>query len=238
VHASCIGRAGRPVASGPARPMPDILLINPNTSAAATSMMVGVAAATMPAEFRVTGIEAARGAAMITNEAEMAFAARQVQRSWLRAGPHWSGAIVSAFGDPGLERLRGMAGIPVVGICEASIVEAAQGGRRFGIATVTPALETLIRGCVDKLGLGHAFRGLRLTAGDPRALAAQPRALADALAAAIGQCVDLDGADVVIIGGGPLAQAAAQLQQRLAVPLVAPIPAAARQLARLLAGAR
>ena len=216
--------------------MHHILLINPNTSAATTEMMLDIARSVAPPDWALTGISAQAGAAMVTNETEMQVAAYEVPRSWQRAGPGWTGAIVSAFGDPGMEQLRRETCIPVVGICEASILEAAQGGRRFGIATVTPALQALIQSRVDVLQLGRAYSGIRLTEGDPRVLAADPAALSDALAQAVRDCVALDGAEVVIIGGGPLAQAAQQLQSALGIPLVAPIPAAVRQLqARLLA---
>jgi Asp/Glu/hydantoin racemase len=42
----------------------------------------------------------------------------------------------------------------------------------------------------------------------------------------------LDGAEAVIIGGGPLGQAAIALTPRFTTPIVAPIPAAVRRLLR------
>jgi Asp/Glu/hydantoin racemase len=52
------------------------------------------------------------------------------------------------------------------------------------------------------------------------------------------RCFDDDGADAVIIGGGPLGQAAEQLAGTLQRPLIAPIPAAARRLVGLMADQR
>lgn len=219
--------------------MPDILLINPNTSADTTTMMVEIAAGALPNGFRVQGATAARGAPMIVDEDEMAFAAAEVQRTWARsaaerAGAGWHGVIVSAFGDPGIGQVRASAAVPVVGICEASLLEAAQGGRRFGIATVTPDLADLIGRCVAQLGLAPVYTGIRLTEAPPRALAADPQALEDALAEAVRRCIEDDGAEAVVIGGGPLGRAAAALQSRWNVPVIAPIPAAARRLLALL----
>ncbi|MDO9405261.1 MAG: aspartate/glutamate racemase family protein [Polaromonas sp.] len=218
--------------------MPDILLINPNASAASTAMMVGIAAASAPAGFAIAGGTAASGPSMIVNESELAAAAREVPHTWqrLRAqdGRGWAGIIVSAFGDPGIEALRATAGVPVAGICEASLLEAAAGGRRFGIATVTPELTALIRQRVDELGLGALYTGIRLTPGAPRELAADPQALQRELARAVNRCIEDDGAEAVVIGGGPLAQAAGQLQAQYGVPIIEPIPAAVRQLAAML----
>jgi Asp/Glu/hydantoin racemase len=146
--------------------------------------------------------------------------------------------IISAFGDPGLDLVRAASAVPVVGICEASMLEAGAGGRRFGVATVTPELAVPIDRRAYNLGLSSIYTGIRLTDGEPRALATAPRALEEALALAVQRCIDEDGAEAVIIGGGPLGQAAIALASRFSVPIIAPIPAAVRLLrARIKRGA-
>ncbi|ARN18516.1 aspartate/glutamate racemase family protein [Piscinibacter gummiphilus] len=210
--------------------MTSILLINPNTSEATTAMMVDIAAAEMPAGVTVFGSTARCGAPMIVDEADMAEAREEVARCWRRAGVGWDGVIVSAFGDPGLAEIRAMSPVPAVGICEASLMEAAEGGRRFGIATVTPDLVDLIEARIGELGLLAQYTGTRLTPGAPRELASDAGALEQALSREVAHCIDLDGAQAVVIGGGPLGQAARALQPRFHVPVIAPIPAAVRQL--------
>ena len=101
----------------------DILLINPNTSAATTSMMVRIAEQALPAGFRVHGATAQHGAPMIVNDAELTAAAIEVERCWQQAGTAWAGVIVSAFGDPGLAALRASGAVPIAGLCEASMLE-------------------------------------------------------------------------------------------------------------------
>ncbi len=113
--------------------------------------------------------------------------------------------------------------------------EASNGGRRFGVATVTPGLARAIGGKAAGLGLSGLYAGIRLTEGDPRELAADPVRLAQALAGAVEACIRLDGAEAVIIGGGPLGQAASALEPRFRVPIIAPIAAATAQLLRELA---
>jgi len=220
---------------------PRILVINPNASDATTAMMVRIAADEPACAFAVSGATAQRGPQMIVNEAELSAAGFEVERTWRderdaasRRGERWAGVIVSAFGDPGLERVREASGVPVVGICEASMLEAAHGGRRFGIATVTPDLVDAIDARADQLGLRALYTGIRLTEGDPRELAARPQALEDALARAVARCIDEDGAQAVIIGGGPLGQAALALAPRFDVPVIAPISAAVRRLRALI----
>ncbi len=212
----------------------NILVINPNSSEATTAMMVRIAAGEAPPGIKVSGMTARRGPTMIVNETELKAAALEVEETWRAAGQYWSGVIISAFGDPGIELVRKATRLPVVGICEASMLEAAQGGRRFGIATVTPDLVEAIDARAKELGLGHLYTGIRLTPGDPRLLTADPQALEDALGQAVKRCLEEDKAEAVIIGGGPLGQAALGLARKFNAPVIAPISAAVRRLSALI----
>ncbi|WP_257169189.1 aspartate/glutamate racemase family protein [Bradyrhizobium sp. SRS-191] len=209
--------------------MPRILLINPNSSAATTAMMVSIAAACCVGRAEVVGATATRAPAMITDGAALAASAAEVVQIAQAQRDACDGIIVAAFGDPGAAEIRARGVRPVVGIGEASMRAAAEGGRRFGVATVTPALVASIAALAEGLGLAAQFAGTRLTEGAPVTLAADPARLVDALAAATRACIE-DGAEAVIIGGGPLAQAADQLQPQFAIPIIKPIAAAVAQL--------
>ncbi|MFK4446808.1 allantoin racemase [Caballeronia udeis] len=215
--------------------MRDILLLNPNTSIETTMMMVSIAQSCAPAGITVSGETAARGVPMILDADRLLAAGSEVVESWKRHKGVVSGIVVSAFGDPGINLLRSLTDVPIVGIFESSILEAAQGGRRFGIATVTPDLVQPIDEGVHALGLGHLYTGIRLTSEEPQTLAADPQRLEASLAGAVAACIEQDGAQVVVIGGGPLGQAAIGLAHRFSVPVIAPIPAAMRKLLTLLA---
>ena len=144
--------------------------------------------------------------------------------------------IVSAFSDPGLEELRAEVDIPVFGIGEEVFHEAAQDGRAFGIVTVTPD-EGLIRSFEVKaasLGYEAQYRGVRVTPGDPKELVQSPDELDAALAEAVRASIDEDGAQAVIMGGGPLSASAVRLQPQFDVPLVVAVSAAARAAVRAL----
>lgn len=216
-----------------------MVLVNPNTSAATTRMMTTLARRALTGTgLRVRGATAAHGPAMLTDPAALRAAVPHTvaaARAAL-AGGDCAALIVGAFGDPGVAALRAALGdaLPVVGIGEAALAEAAAGGRRFGIATTTPLLVDAISGHVERLGLGPAYTGTRCTTGDPRRLTTHPEALLTALEDAVRACVLRDGAEAVVIGGGPLGEAAATLRTRLPVPVVAPIPAACARVARLL----
>lgn len=207
-----------------------IVLINPNTSARTTAMMAGIARTYLPAGFAVEALTAETGVAMIVNPQELAASVRGVVTMGLSAAASADGIIVGAFGDPGLEQLRQNLVIPVTGLCEASMLDASIGARRFAIATVTPLLVESFAEKARNLGLSHLYAGTRLTEGDPIALAQDPERLHAALLDATRKCFEEDGAEAVIIGGGPLGQAAMRLQQELSAPVIAPIRSAVIRL--------
>ncbi|MFF7779780.1 aspartate/glutamate racemase family protein [Streptomyces tanashiensis] len=149
------------------------------------------------------------------------------------------GIPTSGFPTPGIPTPGIPAsGIPVVGIGEAALLEAAAGGTPFGIATTTPLLADAIHARVNALGLADRYTGLRLTAGAPERLSADPELLLDRLERAVRACAERDGARAVVIGGGPLGEAAEELHARCAVRVIAPIPAACRAITHLLTGRR
>jgi Asp/Glu/hydantoin racemase len=213
-------------------------LINPNTSAQTTEMMVDIARAVVPAGVTVDGVTAASGVPMIVTPEELDAAGPGVVAMGVAEAASADGIIVGAFGDPGIEELQARVSIPVVGICEGSALEAARGERRFGIATVTPLLKEAIEARVRQLGLGDLYTGLRLTPGEPRDLSSQPERLEDELAIAVSRCLEDDKAQAVVIGGGPLGQAAIALSRRFEEPLIAPVPAALGILLEQIAAGR
>lgn len=204
--------------------MKRLMLINPNTSAATTAMMVAAAETVIPPGWAVDGATARVGATMILDEVELAVAAAEVEALVREADPVPDAVVVAAFGDPGLAAVRAGLDRPVAGLCEASLRAASAGSTPFAIATVTPDLARVILGKVEALGLEPLMRGLYLTEGDPRALADDPDRLDEALGAAV-EAAFAAGAERVIIGGGPLTDSALRLASRYP-GVVAPVAAA------------
>ncbi|MFE1272849.1 aspartate/glutamate racemase family protein [Streptomyces sp. NPDC058758] len=219
-----------------------VALVNPNTSGATTEMMAAIARRTLRPEdgYDVRGVTVAAGPSMLVDEEALRASVRHVLDAADRLlagpdGPRVAAFVVSAFGDPGVEELRARTTVPVVGIAEAALREAGAEGRRFGIATTTPGLAAAIDARTARLGWSARYTGVRLTPGDPRRLAASPEEMTERLAEAVDRCVREDGAEAVVIGGGPLGEAAEVLRHRFPVPVVGPIPAAAGEVLRLLA---
>lgn len=210
-----------------------LAVLNPNTNTATTAHMVGIVRALMPAGVSVEGHSMSLGPAIVTDEAALAAAARQIEtvgRSLASDGV--AGILIAGFGDPGLAVLRAALPIPVTGIAEAGMAEAAARGR-FSIITTTPDLQRSILSLVEGYGHKEALASLRITPGIAEQVMADPEGLQRALTAIARDCA-ADGAASVLIGGGPLARAARAVSDAIDLPVIEPVAAGARLALRRL----
>ena len=216
--------------------MPTVVLVNPNTNERTTEMMTELVRPLLArAGLAVEGITVAHGPRMLINPTTLAAAAPYVIETVhhrllapIEADPGREvvAVIVAAIGDPGRDQLESELELPVVGIGQASILAAARSGCPFGMATSTPLLADSLTALVRRHGHSDTFTGVRLTESEPTVLAADPERQFDELAAAVRACVT-DGAESVIIAGGPLSATARRLAALNLAPIIEPLPAAA-----------
>ncbi|EKE68816.1 MULTISPECIES: aspartate/glutamate racemase family protein [Roseobacteraceae] len=210
------------------RPPYRIALLNPNTNTATTALMTGIAQALCPPNVEVQGHTMMLGPSIITNEAALEAAAKQVVTVGVGlASAGVDALIVSAFGDPGLLDLRDRVDIPVAGIAEAGMAEAAKDGRKFSIITTTPDLEASILEKVTLYGYQEQLASLRISEGDAFAVMADEARMKAALIAIARQC-ETDGAEALLLGGGPLARAATAVADAIPLPIIEPVSAGLR----------
>ena len=207
-----------------------VALINPNTDPAVTARMVAMAERFAGTGLEIVGLTAPFGAPLLTSEADLATAELAVCSLASQVTNGYDSVIVSAFGDPGLQILLATLSIPVVGIGEAAMRRAAIVGNLFCVATTTPNLAAAIDRKVEAMGLSSRYAGVVLTEGDVIAVTNDPSRLEQGLSDAIQRAVANWAIDVVIIGGGPLTNAAHCLADRLAIRIVNPVEAAVDEL--------
>lgn len=214
--------------------MKRIVLVNPNTNTAITDRMVAVARRHLDTGFGLDAITAASGAQLIVNEDQLGVAAQAVAAMAPGLAAVSDGVIVAAFGDPGVDALRRQLAQPVVAIAESAMREAARVARRFSIVTTTPELVRAMTGRARRLGLAARLASVQVTDGPFDMLMSNEERLIGALFQAADIAVRQDGAQAVIIGGGPLATAANRLRCLLSVPVIEPIPTAVRDVQAVL----
>lgn len=209
-------------------------LLNPNTNTATTDLMTSIAQNLCPQGVEVQGHTMMLGPSIITNEEALEAAAKQVVTVGVGVASDGVDAlIVSAFGDPGLKALRNRVNIPVIGIAEAGMAEAAAGRRKFSIITTTPDLKDSILQTVARYGHHDDLASLRISDGDASQVMSDARRMSAALVAIAHKC-EADGAQALLLGGGPLARAALAVAKAIPLPIVEPVSAGIRQALKTL----
>ena len=214
-----------------------ILFANPNTTVAVTDRIAAVARAAVSPGTEIVAVTARSGVPYIATRAEAVIGARQALELLAEHAEGCDVAVVAAFADPGVGGARELLSIPVIGMAEAAMLTACMLGRRFSIVTFATAMEPWYRECVDYNGLAGRLASIRCVAGTFRDINTVQEEMGDALIEACRLAVEQDGADVVILGGAPLAGLAGKMADRVQVPLVDGVAAAARQ-AEVLASLR
>ncbi len=206
-----------------------LLLVNPNTNARTTAAMLEIARAAAPEGVELSGMTALSGVPLIMN-AEALDEAGRASEAMLKSAKlsDFDGVIIAAFGDPALVALREWLSIPVTGIAEAGMAEAANEGRKFAVVTTTPDLVDSITTSAGRYGHAAEFLGVELTEGEAEKVTNNHDLLPRALEAACLNAITRLGAAAIVIGGGPLAVAARRIAGAIPVPLIEPVPAAVR----------
>ena len=205
-----------------------ILLANPNTTVAVTDRMAAVARAVASPGTEVVAMTAATGVPYIATRAEALLGASAVLDLIAAHAEGMDAVVIAAFGDPGLDAARELLPVPVVGLAEAAMLTACMLGRRFAIVTFAAALQAWYGDMVDHVGLRARCAGIFCLDEPFAAIGGVAEEKAAKLVGLCGQAVAA-GAEVCILGGGPLAGLAGSVADQVAVPLVDGVAAALRQ---------
>lgn len=213
--------------------MRHLLVINPNTSASVSALLQRHVQGASPLDVAVRSVTARFGAAYISDETSFAVASHATLDTWAAAlttpGPAPKAVLIGCFGDPGLLALRESCGLPVSGLAEAAMAQAARLGR-FAIVTGGARWQPMLERLAHSLGYASALAGIHTLQATGAELAADPVAAHALLAAACQACVQHWGVSAVIVGGAGLAGMAAQLQAQVSVPLIDSVLAGAQEV--------
>jgi allantoin racemase len=145
---------------------------------------------------------------------------------------NFNGMILGCFGDPGLEALREMVSIPVVGPGGTAMHIAAMLGNRFSIVTVldsvVPSLERLAR----VVGLDKQLASVRAVNIPVLELGQNIDSTTNRMLRESKKAIEEDGADVIVLGCMSMAfmGVSDKMQEPLGVPVVNPALASLKVL--------
>ena len=143
--------------------MRELLLINPNTSLEVTALIGQLAREVLGDATPLRIVTARFGARYIGSRAGVAIAghaALDAYASALADGASPTAIVLACFGDPGLEALREVAGVPALGFASSGIAAAAERPGRFALATIGESWAEMLSELVERLGFAARFAGM------------------------------------------------------------------------------
>src|SRR5262249_17443197 len=129
------------------------------------------------------------------------------------------------------------ADIPVVGIEESAILAAWMLGRRYSIICLTPRLRTWYIECAQEHGLAGRLASVRALNAPIDDIMRAKQQFRDILLRHCMEAIEQDEAEVIILGGGPIAGLARELRDDIPVPTLDGVSSAVR-MAEALVGLR
>jgi allantoin racemase len=212
-----------------------LLIINPNITDSVSALIHAEAQRSASSSTRITMLTAAFGVAYIETRFEAligAYATAQL------AAEHHSGhdaVIVAAFGDPGLQGLREVLPVPVLGMTESALASACLLGHRFSIIAISQRIQAWYREVVEANGLAGRLASIRALNRPLASIGTVQDEHAAVLRELCERAVVEDGAEVIILAGAPLAGLARTLRGQLPVPVVDGVSSAVRHAESLVA---
>lgn len=214
-----------------------LLLINPNISESVSRLILDEARRSAPDGMDIEIVTAPFGVAYIETRFEALIGAYAAAQLAAEHHGRFDAVVVAAFGDPGLAALREVLPIPVTGLTEAALANAARQGRRFSVIAISRRIQPWYREVIAATEFGDRLASIRSLEEPLQRIDAIQQDHAAALKDLAERAVHDDGADVIVLAGAPLAGLARSLQGRLPVPVVDGVASAVGHAAMLVAQA-
>lgn len=213
-----------------------LLVINPNTNPAVTGMIRMEAARVVSIGTQVTVVNPATGPFSIETTGHRDDAVPRVislVRDMIEQ--RFDAYAFGCFDDIALFETRAMAGVPVVGTCEAGIAAVRTMAARFTIITTVHSAVPGIRALLGRYGAADLCT-VRAAGVGVAAAAGGGGDAEERILCAMREAIDKDGAEAILLGSGGLTGRAADLEARFGLPVIDGVAAAikmAESLAQL-----
>ena len=197
-----------------------VLVLNPNTSSEMTASIDQVARQYARPGTEVVSWNPDRGPLSIEGAFDRQIAIEASLEKVLRAKERFDACIIACFGDPGLQAFREALDVNVLGIAESAMLTACSLGHKFTILGVLarskPSAENLVR----QYGLQDRCASVRATGLSVLEVHSQRERLIRRLTEEGKKAVEMDGAEVLLLGCAGMAGVDKVLQSTLQVPVL------------------
>lgn len=140
--------------------------------------------------------------------------------------------VIDCFGDPGLQAVREVLSIPVVGPGQASMSMANQLGHSFSVVTVLDSVVPMIKNAAVQYGLGRKLSSVRSVGIPVLEIEDDLERLHTALSVASLRAIQEDGAHTIVLGCTGFTGCADAISKflleetELHIPVIDPLPTA------------
>ena len=205
-----------------------LLIVNPNTSANMTATIRATAQAAAGAGVQVEALNPLRGPASVEGQFDEVISAYWTLETVLPIAHQYDGIVMACYGHhPAIGALREALEQPVLGIMEASILQALPLGDRFSIVTSSPRWIPLLEEGVRALGFESRCASVRSSGLAVLEIAAlSDEQVAARLCAEAQAAVEQDGADVICLGCSGMAGLEQAVSETTGVPVIDGVRAA------------
>lgn len=197
-----------------------LLIINPNTSTFVTDKIRACAVAAAGPGVEVTAVTGQKGTPIVGTRSECALATCEVMELALEHGKDADGILLGISFDTGLDELREMLSIPVVGMSEAGMLASCALAKRFSMVTFGDRAVPLYDEMVRRYGLEERSSGTVSLPPLSREELENPMLVADRLTDKIEEAARTRGAESVVLAGAVFAGLAPVLKERVSIPIV------------------
>ncbi len=159
--ASLVARKCKRRSTGVVLRMSQLLVINPNTTQEITDKVADAVRALAPAGLTMVARSGAFGPRYIASRATFAVAGHAALDAFANHGAEADAVLLACFGDPGLDALREVSAVPVIGLIEAAVEAALARGKSYSIVTGGELWRDMLRESLTLRGLTEVSRRSR-----------------------------------------------------------------------------
>ena len=201
-----------------------ILVLNPNTSEAVTARIAHLVHRIARRDSIVDVKQIAHGPEVLESYYDESIAAPYIIEAVTQANlENYDAIVIAAFCDPVIEALKEVSDVPVYGIEETSFAVALLLGNKFGILTEKQHKVSVKTQHVRKHGLESRLASVRPLNMGVAEIAEDPEKVLRVGTEIVRQMVEVDGAEVIIMGCASMAGYSEALQSEIGVPILDPV---------------
>ena len=196
-----------------------LLVVNPNTTASMTAKIGAAACAVARADTEIIAVNPETGPASIQGYLDIAKCMHGLLHEVARH-PEIDAVLVACFDDTGVDAIRCLVDVPVLGIGEAAYHAASLISTRFSVITTLSRSVPGLQANLERYGLIKKCVGIRATdipvlkleEGDPSTI--------DKIRDEIRQAMADDKAEVVVLGCAGMADLMHALSDEFGIPVI------------------